>query len=272
MNNDSVPVISEEQKKFCEENGYLILRDVLSQQERQDLVQWTKEVKEWPNVLGAHMPYEEVDKDGRQFLTRTENYANYHKGFGTLLRSKRLTSVLAAISNEPMVLFKEKINYKAPGGGGFDAHIDSPAYQHISALKHLTILISVEPASMENGCLEVVPGSQNMKIPQRKDLCITDDWCKEHTWVPVPLDTGDMCIFGSFLAHRSSANKSSVGRAAIYATYNALAEGGDQHDDYYLHRRKLWPPTFEREAGKSYKAGYDLYAWGTPMTTIEAAS
>jgi hypothetical protein len=36
--------------------------------------------------------------------------------------------------------------------------------------------------------------------------------------------------------------------------YNGISEG-DKHDSYYVHRRKAWPPTFEREAGKDYTEG-----------------
>ncbi|EJT96646.1 PhyH-domain-containing protein [Dacryopinax primogenitus] len=264
--------LSEGQMTFFAQNGYLILRGLLNEHEQADLISWTAEVKEWPNTPGAHMPYEEIDKYGRRFLTRTENYANFHDGFNALLRGTRLRCMLAQLSGEEMVLFKEKINYKAPGGGGFDPHTDSPAYQHIAALKHLTILIAVEPATAENGYLEVVAGSHLIRdIPLNKDHTIKKEWEDGHEWVPVPLDTGDMLIFGSFLAHRSGPNNSPHGRAAIYATYNAMSEGGDQHDDYYAHRRKIWPPTFEREPGKRYKEGFDLYAWGTPMTTVETA-
>ncbi|KZT54294.1 PhyH-domain-containing protein, partial [Calocera cornea HHB12733] len=268
--NDAVLQLSEEQKAFFAQSGYLVLRGLLDEREQADLITWTAEVKGWPNTPGAHMPYEEVDRYGRRFLTRTENYANFHQGFGTLLRGRRLREMLAQLAGEEMVLFKEKINYKSPGGGGFDPHTDSPAYQHIAALKHLTILIAVEPATAENGCLEVVPGSHLIRdIPLNQDHTITKEWEAARQWAPVPLDTGDMLVFGSFLAHRSGPNNSPYGRAAIYATYNAISEGGDQHDDYYAHRRKIWPPTFEREPGIRYKEGYDLYAWGTPMTTVE---
>ena len=170
---------------------------------------------------------------------------------------------------QPMVLFKEKINYKLPGGGGFDAHTDAPAYQHLGNVSHLTILLAVQPSTPENGCLEVVRGShKNKSIPFRPDKCIEDAWCAEQEWKCVPMEIGDMLVFGSFLAHRSGPNDSSHGRAAVYATYNAVSDGGDKHDSYYEHRRRIFPPTFEQKQGENYDEGRALYAFGTPMLSV----
>ena len=44
-------------------------------------------------------------------------------------------------------------------------------------------------------------------------------------------DSGELLIFGSYLAHRSGANNSNSDRKAIYATYNCKSEG-DLHDAY----------------------------------------
>lgn len=53
-------------------------------------------------------------------------------------------------------------------------------------------------------------------------------------------------------------------RAAIYATYNAISDGGDKHDAYYVDRRQHRPSTSERE-GKDYKLGALRYGFGSPM-------
>ncbi|KZT34750.1 PhyH-domain-containing protein [Sistotremastrum suecicum HHB10207 ss-3] len=261
--------LTESEKSSFQENGFLKLTDLLTKEEVDSLVRWTSEVKNLPNVVGEHMPYEEIDATGKRVLCRTENYCNYHSGFNGILRGEAALSVLQQLSGEKMHLFKEKINYKQPHAGGFDAHFDAPAYNHIKATKHLTILMAVEPATLENGCLEVVPGSHRQPIPLGEDRCITKEWCDMHDWVPVPLDTGELLIFGSYLAHRSGANHSSLGRAAIYATYNCDSDGGDIHDEYYVHRRKLWPPTHERLVGEKYEEGAVLYGFGSPMLTIQ---
>ncbi len=54
---------------------------------------------------------------GERVLCRTENYADSHKGFSELLRGPKLLGLLEELSAEPMLLFKEKINYKLAGSG-----------------------------------------------------------------------------------------------------------------------------------------------------------
>ncbi len=127
------------------------------------------------------------------------------------MRSGKLLGVLEQLSGEPMLLFKEKINYKLAGSGkrtytvhilslccsdefetgGFAPHIDAVAYTHVKMIKHLTILLAVDASNMTNGGLEVVHGSHLMEIPVKEDdHCIEADWVKNQQWTPVELDPG----------------------------------------------------------------------------------
>ncbi len=53
-------------------------------------------------------------------MQNRELSADSHKGFGELLRGKKLLGLLEELSGEPMFLFKEKINYKLAGSGELD--------------------------------------------------------------------------------------------------------------------------------------------------------
>ncbi|KAM0476562.1 hypothetical protein ACHAP7_006812 [Fusarium lateritium] len=125
---------------------------------------------------------------------------------------------------------KEKINYKLAGSGGFAPHIDAVAYTHIKGVKHLTILLSVDPSNIRNGGLEVVDGSHEIDVPINKATnCIASTWVDSQTWTPVELEAGELLIFTAYLAHRSGANTTSSDRKAIYATYNRDCEGDLRH-------------------------------------------
>lgn len=262
-------MLSQDQLSFFQEKGYLILRDILNKTEVKDLQKWSQEVHDLPQIKNAtYMPYEEVQKDGTRVLCRTENFANIHQGFDGLLRGQYLIDILSQLAQEPMVLFKEKINYKLAGSGGFDPHIDATAYTHIKDVKHLTILLAVDATNMSNGGLEVVEGSHAMDVPiNRSDNCIEPAWVKSQTWVPVELAPGELLIFGSYLAHRSGGNESKTSRKAIYATYNCAREG-DLHDKYYEDRAVVWPATHMRVEGEKYEMGRLRYGFGSPMLTV----
>jgi Phytanoyl-CoA dioxygenase (PhyH) len=82
------------------------------------------------------------------------------------------------------------------------------------------------------------------------------------------VESGQLLIFGSYLAHRSGPNNSDSDRNAIYATYNCKSEG-DLHDEYYADRAKLWPPTHKRQAGENYDEGAMRYGFGSPMLSVD---
>ncbi|KAH8690637.1 hypothetical protein BGW36DRAFT_420147 [Talaromyces proteolyticus] len=269
MDHDSDYPLTPSQVQFFQDRGYLLIRNFLPASESSLLQQWAQEIHDLPRTEDVPwMPYEEVNAQGKKVLCRTENFANTHAGFNSFLRGSRAASVLEQLAGEKMFLFKEKINYKLAGSGGFDPHIDANAYTHVKDIKHLTILAAVDEMTGENGGLEVVEGSHHENIPLGKDRCIEKSWVDENAWVPCSLQPGDILFFGSYLAHRSGPNKSAKDRRAIYATYNCASEG-DLHDQYYEDRRKLWPATHLRKEGVSYEEGGERYAFGTPMLTVD---
>jgi hypothetical protein len=107
--------ISPEQQKFFDQKGYLILRDILNDQEATNLGQWAQEIHDLPRTAETPwMPYEEINAAGKRVLCRTENYANYHAHFNGLLRGSKMLSILGQLAGEDMLLFKEKskLDYK----------------------------------------------------------------------------------------------------------------------------------------------------------------
>ncbi|KAL2811870.1 hypothetical protein BJX63DRAFT_443853 [Aspergillus granulosus] len=262
--------LSADQLQGFRERGYLLIPGFFSKEESKNLQQWAQEVHDLPRTPEVPwMPYEEINSQGERVLCRTENFANSHAGFDSFLRGKRATSVLSQLAGEEMILFKEKINYKLAGSGGFDPHIDANAYTHVKNIKHLTILAAVDEMTSANGGLEVVDGSHRMQVPLGEDRCIEPAWVQSHAWTSCDLQPGDILVFGSYLAHRSGANTSSKDRRAVYATYNCAAEG-NLHDQYYADRQKLWPATHMRKDDVDYEEGRARYAFGSPMLTVDS--
>lgn len=167
---------------------------------------------------------------------------------------------------QSMILFKDKINYKLAGAGGFGAHLDAPAYNHIGKIHHLTANLAVDEATPSNGCLEVVRGSHKMPVQFKNGGHITDDWENSHEWIKVPLQPGDILFFGSYLAHRSGPNETGRSRVAVYATYNRVSDGTDLRERYYVDRRKNFPPAHEIEVGKDYSQGWERYGFAAPFS------
>lgn len=235
--------ITPAQKQHFDEQGYIVLRvDEHKTVDPKTLQSWTEEVSNLPLEKGKWMPYNEVSSTGERQLMRTENFAPYHAGFNSLLFGDQLRSILAQVTGEEMLLFKDKINYKLPGGNGFDAHLDAPAYDHIGRIEHTTANLAIDAATIPNGCVEVVPGSHRMDVKLEHGGKIDAEWEAAHEWMPVELEAGDLLIFGSHLAHRSAKNTTDKARRSVYATYACASDGRDLRDRYYADRREHFPP------------------------------
>ena len=77
-----------------------------------------------------------------------------------------VVDVLAALFDDRPVLFKEKINYKQPGGGGFAPHQDATAYRFVD--HHISCMVPLDPATVASGCLYVAPGFARGPAPDRR--------------------------------------------------------------------------------------------------------
>lgn len=194
---------------------------------------WVDELASWPDDGGDWLHYREMTDDGPQ-LCRTENFVPFHDGLRELLTSGVMLDAASALLGEPAVLYKEKVNYKLPGGAGYAPHQDAPAYRFVEV--HVSCLAAVDDALVDNGCLEVVSGAHAEILPTGPDGCIRDDVVAAMDWEPVEVRAGQTLWFHSRTPHRSGPNHGPMPRRALYPTYNAASEG-DLRADYY--RAKL---------------------------------
>ncbi|ORX60513.1 PhyH-domain-containing protein [Hesseltinella vesiculosa] len=261
--------LTQDQKKSYEQQGFLVIEDFFTPEEHATFKAYTEECKNWKNEKGKWMQYYEVNKTtNEEQLCRTEFFTPYHDGLRSYVRSPRLMTLLNELLDEEYILFKEKINYKLPGGGAFVPHQDCRAFTQFGQNTHMTVMFTVDSTTDANGCLEVVPGShansyENGLLPHATNE-IHPDWVNEQKWTPVYLKPGSILIFGAYLAHRSGDNNTDESRVAIYLTYNALKEG-DSHARYYQDKRDFFPPEYEREEGKDYSSGAKIYNYATPI-------
>jgi ectoine hydroxylase-related dioxygenase (phytanoyl-CoA dioxygenase family) len=194
---------------------------------------WVDEIADWPDDGDGWLHHREMTDEGPK-LCRSENLVPFHEGFRTLLTTGSLVDVASALLGEPAVLYKEKINYKLPGGAGYSPHQDAPAYLFVDA--HVSCMVAVDDASLDNGCLEVVSGMHHELLPMDEVGCIRADVVESMDWAAVEVAAGQTLWFHSRTPHRSGANTSPLARRALYPTYNARSEG-DLREDYY--REKL---------------------------------
>lgn len=245
--------LSADQLAFWRQHHYLKIDGDLDQRGRAALSSWVEDLRKRPEVSGKWMKYFERASDGERQLCRVENFIPYHDGLNALVTGTRTRAMISALFGEPAVLFKEKINYKLPGAGGFAPHQDAPAFRSFDQSLHITLMISVDATTPDNGCLEVAPhpGDQ-VTLPLAADLTIDSEVSRSLAWSPIPTLAGDLLLFDSYLPHRSGPNRTAHPRRALYLTYNKAAEGNFR-EAYYREKREKFPPDIERVPGRVYR-------------------
>jgi len=226
-------IFSEEQIDHFHRDGFLVMREMYSPQETRIISEWTKEVASYPEIPGKTMMYfEESQDDCARILCRVENFVPYHQAFSTLITSRRMQRAVSELFGEPAVLFKDKINFKLPGGGGFKAHQDVQAGWDDYARLHITAMVAIDGTNEENGSLEVISGKHTQGVLGSMWAPLTDEDTGDSAYVPVHCQPGDAVFFDSYTPHRSKSNHSGRARRVLYITYNKASEG-DAREQYY---------------------------------------
>ena len=231
-------------------DGYVVVRGFLDAVQITQVLAWTAELESAPELSGRHWVYYEdsLITPGRRVIQRIENFCPYHEPFDRFIRSAALAHWTGALMGGTVVLFKDKINFKMPGGGGFKAHQDQQAGWSLYAPIFLTAMVTLDPATRENGCLEIAAG-------RHREGLIGEQWtplnAHELSLQALPTAPGDVIFFDSFVPHASKPNLTAVPRRILYLTYN-LASEGDHRARYFADKHAAFPPDIDRDGSKSY--------------------
>jgi ectoine hydroxylase-related dioxygenase (phytanoyl-CoA dioxygenase family) len=235
-------------------HGWVAVRGLFSAAQIADIQRFTEETLALPEISGAQMVYREtslLDPNAR-VIQRIEDLCPHHKGFDRLIRGGRLQRCVEQLLGEPAVLFKEKINFKMPGGAGFEAHQDQQAGWSAYAPLFVTALVSIDPTTIENGCLEMATGPRQTGLIGREWTPLAPEEMRQFDFEPVPTQPGDVLFFDSYVPHASKPNLSGEQRRILYPTYNRSSDG-DHRARYYADKRASFPPDIDRRPGVEYR-------------------
>lgn len=224
------------------ERGW-VLTETLDADGLAELRSWIDDIASWPDDGDGWLHHREMTDAGPK-LCRSENLIGFHKGLRDLLTTGAMVEVASALLDEPAVLYKEKVNYKLPGGAGYAPHQDAPAYPFVDS--HVSCMVAIDDSTVANGCLEVVSGMHHELLPTDAVGCVRPDIAATLTWVPAEVRAGQTLWFHSRTPHRSGSNTSALARRALYPTYNAASQG-DLREDYYRSKLEAFAAAAEGE-------------------------
>lgn len=225
----------------------------------------------------------------KRTLTRLENFVNGHPEWKKLC--DYLGKLISEVMGKQMVLYKEKLNIKPPGGSGFAPHLDTPSLRIAlgkdGPQSFVTVMVAIDSMTVPNGCLRVVQGNFDDSncvetIQPNKDGnpdadgragAIPTETADTLQFTDITCSGGTIAAFSGFVPHRSAANQSPFSRRAVFLTYNPASEG-DFHDAYYEHmecKRNAWraklglngpssPPEQQTQSSQDQQAELDALA------------
>lgn len=231
--------LTSEHRAGWDEFGWLRLVGVLDNDTLDELHAAVAELERWADDGGPGLHHFEMTESGPA-LARSERFADDHDGLDRFLREGLIAAVLAQLFDGPAVLYKEKVNYKQPGGAGFAPHQDATAYRFVD--HHISVMVPLDPATIESGCLYFAPGHTHGQMPTDERGRVEESFAATLDWRPIEVHPGDLVVFDSYAPHHSGTNESNRARRAFYLTYNAAADG-DFRDTYYADKEA----EFDRE-------------------------
>ena len=243
-----------DQRAHFAANGWCAAPGFFSTQQAAQIGEWTDELASRPEHVGDAWVYREpsLTDPTQRVIQRIERFAEHHEHFERLMRGSALEQAAGELLGGEAVLFKDKINFKAPGGSGFEPHQDQQAGWSTYAPMFVTGLVCLDRATEENGCLEMADAPRLGGLIGEEWTPLTLEQMKAFSLIPVPTEPGDVLFFDSYAPHASKPNLTNSRRRILYLTWN-LASDGDHRDRYYADKHKNFPPDVEREAGKDYK-------------------
>jgi len=243
-------ILTDDQLSDFHNNGFLIVRGIFDADQMSIISGWSDEMLARPEKSGTHWVYHEKSSrgDGIDLVSRIENISPFHKGFQHLIQA--LEPAVSQLLGEKAILFKEKINFKMPGGDGFKPHQDLQAGWDVYADFFVSALVSIDAATVENGCLELCGGHHRNGLFRSWEP-LTELDMNGMVFTPYPTEPGDVVFFDCYAPHQSAPNMSNTIRRIYYATFNRESDG-KLMERYYSDKHKSYPPDIDRNPNMTY--------------------
>lgn len=208
-----------------ERDGYVILRGLFSPAE-------VAEIKaEAKRALGDSLAERKPGDHGVYV-----GMAAKSKVFHDVAADTRLVDALETIIGPDIEFLSDKIVYKS-------ANIDfaSPWHQdwpYWQGANKISVWIALDPATEENGCLKLMPGSHKAHATHDGDasdghgfgMRLDQSKVDESNAVSAPCEAGDAVIFHDLTLHASHPNTSGKDRWTLISTYRGVSEPDKEYD------------------------------------------
>ncbi len=237
----ATPKTPAEQKQFFEDQGYLIVENILSpaeldecKQEMRRLHRVAADIESQHQQTFLHFFQREPfakganNEDGFPVLRKIEQTHLFSPLFERLAEHPRLIPAVQNLLDKDLLLFRSTLMFKPAQHGSIHALHQDSSYWPMHPPKLLTVSIALTDSTPENGCFQVIPKSHNWGLLEwgtiwkdQNDSLANVPGVDTSNLMHVPLKAGSALMFHSMLVHGSGPNKSPNPRnTALYAFFS----------------------------------------------------
>lgn len=189
-------------------------------------------------TVGAYVSWEDdMDQAKPKRIRQLMGSEVVSPAIDAMSRSDGMLSIMRQLIGPDVYLFHSKLMMKAARDGSFTPwHQDFQYWQFESKLPtQVNCMLFIDGADLENGCLQMMDGSQRKGLLPIHNLKSTsfniglEGNLNDFPSTPIPTDPGDAIFFGSYVIHGSGPNGSDRHRRANTFAFdrpgNVSAEG-----------------------------------------------
>lgn len=225
-------MLSQQQIMFYNDNGYLLVEDVVSREQlgrMRDIAYGFIEKSRAVSVSDDVFDLDEGHTPQSPKLTRIKLPHKQHPYFWEVVKSSGITEVLRQLLGPNVLLQTSKLNTKAPdGGAAVEWHQDWAFYPHTND-RILACGLMLEDVDLDNGPLQVIPGSQKGPVLNHNNksgvfcgaIDPVDPDFRVDKAVTLTGKAGSMTVHHARTLHGSAPNRSD--RARLILFYECLA-------------------------------------------------
>ena len=237
-------MLTAEQIAFYHENGYIVVEDVLSDEELAALQRVTDEFVERSRMVKASNDIFDLERNHsaeRPRLRRIKNLDRQHEVYDSTLRHDGILDMVEQLIGPGVRRQSTKLNMKEPDdGSAVEWHQDWAFYPHTND-DVLAVGVCIDDMTEDNGCMLMVPGSHKCKLYSHHENGVFVGAVSEPDFQPGELakclvKAGGITIHHARTLHASTPNHSASPRRLALFEYCSLDSwpllGVASFDDY----------------------------------------
>ncbi len=215
-------MLTAEQKQFYADNGYVVVRGLLSpeeaaqyRQEAHDLIRRLSEIRNIDSTWGSAAT-EAMGK--KTSLLHCHDVQFQSAAFLRLLANEKLAEAASDIIGPNVQLHHTKMFVKPPEKGSpFPMHQDVPFFPHENH-SMIAAIVHFDDAPLNRGCVRVVPGSHKRgMLPHNSEGAwhLSPEEYPVADALPIEAKAGDVLFFSYLTIHGSGINESDEARTTL---------------------------------------------------------